>query len=128
MLCTSNFPLWMTALTLWRLNLCDGVHIGHATMVILYRTTLQACCCLPKIHTYSSVEVLHQILTTGPVTTETNERSFSALRYLETYLRFTTNKDRWNGLVLLFVHRDFDFTLEHVIDEFSRNNRRLKFN
>ena len=35
-----------------------------------------------KLHTYPSVEVLLQILTTGPVTTETNECSFSALRYL----------------------------------------------
>ena len=31
-------------------------------------------------------------MTTGPVTTATNERSFSALRYLETYLRFTTKE------------------------------------
>ena len=37
-----------------------------------------------KIHTYPSLKVL-QILTTGPViTTATNERWFSALRYLET--------------------------------------------
>ena len=47
-----------------------------------------------KIHTYPSVEVLHQILTTDPVTTATNELWFSALRYLKTYLRFTTNEDR----------------------------------
>ena len=34
------FPLWMTALTLRKLNLCDGVHIDCATKMILYRTTL----------------------------------------------------------------------------------------
>ena len=45
-----------------------------------------------EIPTYPSSEVLHQILTTGPITTATNERSFSALRYLETYLRFTTKE------------------------------------
>ena len=31
----------MTALTLWRLNLCDGVHIGYATKVILYHNGRQ---------------------------------------------------------------------------------------
>ena len=71
-----------------------------------------------EIHTYRSLEVL-QILTTGPVTTATNERSFSALRYLETYLRFTTKEARLNGLVLLFVHRDLNIDFKHVIDEFS---------
>ena len=81
-----------------------------------------------KIHTYPSLEVLLQILTAGPVTTATNERLFSALRYLETYLRFTTKEARLNELVLLFVHRDLNINFEHVIDEFSRKNRRLNFN
>ena len=42
-----------------------------------------------EIHTYTSLKFF-QILTTVPVTTATNERSYSALRYLENYLRFTT--------------------------------------
>ena len=81
-----------------------------------------------EIHTYPSLEVLLQILTTGPVTTATNKRSCSALRYLETCLRFTTKEDRLNGLVLLFVHRDLNINFKPVIDEFSRKNRRLNFN
>ena len=47
-----------------------------------------------KIHTYPSLKVLLHILITGPVTTATNERSFSALRYLETYLLFITKEAR----------------------------------
>ena len=113
------------ALMLWRLNLCDGVHIGCATKVILHHTTLLACCC---VHTYRSLKFLLQILTTGPVTTATNERSFSALRYLKAYLRITTKEARLNGLVLLFVHRDLNINFKHVIYEFSRNSRRLNFN
>ena len=53
-----------------------------------------------EIHTYPFLEVLLQILTTDPVTTATNDRSFSVLRYLKTYLRFTTKEARLNGLVL----------------------------
>ena len=71
-----------------------------------------------KIHTYLSFEVL-QILTTGAVTTATNGRLFIALRYLETYLRFTMKKARLNGLVLLFVHYDLNINFKQVIDEFS---------
>ena len=67
----------MTALTLWRLNLCDGVHIGYATKVILYPNLpyniLGVLLSAKEIHTYPSLEVLPQILTTGPVSTVTNE-------------------------------------------------------
>ena len=55
---------------------------------------------------YPSLAVLFQILATLPVTTATNEHSFSALKYLKTYLRNTTKEVRLNGLALLNVHRD----------------------
>ena len=80
-----------------------------------------------EIHTYTSLEVLLQIWTTGSVTTAINERSFTALRYLESYLRFTTKEARLNELVLLFVHRDLNINFKHVIDKFSRKNRGLNF-
>ena len=78
-----------------------------------------------KIHTYPSLEVFLQILTTGPVTTATNERSFSVLRYLKTYLRFTMKEARLNGLVLLFVRHDLNINFKYAIDEFSRKSRRI---
>ena len=81
-----------------------------------------------EIHTYPSLEVLLQTLRTGSVTTSTNERSFSALRYLKTYLRFTTKEAHVNRLVWLFVHRDLNISFKHMIDEFSRKNRRQNFN
>ena len=65
--------------------------LRHAGDSLVYNT-LGVLLSAKEIHTYPSSEVLHQILTTGPVTTGTNERSFSALRYLETYLRFTTKE------------------------------------
>ena len=97
----------------------DGDSLPYNTLGVLLSAI--------EIHTYPSLEVLLQILTTGQVATPTNERSFSALRYLETYLRFTTKKVRLIGLVLLFVHRDLNINFKHVIDEFSRKNRRLNF-
>lgn len=43
---------------------------------------------------------LLKILITVPLSTSTNERSFSTLRRLKTYLRNTTGEDRLNGLAL----------------------------
>ena len=54
-----------------------------------------------EIHTYPYLEVLAQELKTGPVTTATNESvSFSAPRYLKTYLQFTTKE----GVVVVVVY------------------------
>ena len=90
--------------------------------------TLSVLMSAKEIHTYPSLEVLLQILTTRPVTAATNKRSFSALRCLETYLLFTTQEVRLNGLILLFVHRDLNINFKYVIDEFPRKSRRLNFN
>ena len=77
---------------------------------------------------YPSLVVLIQILATPPVTTATNKRSFSALKYLKTYLRNTTNEVRLNGLTLLYVHRDIGLDFEQDIAAFSRKDPRLNFN
>ena len=77
---------------------------------------------------YPSLAVLIQILAALPVTTATNNHSFSTLKYLKTYLRNTTKEVGLNNLALLYVHRDVSSDFEQVISEFSRKNRRLTFN
>ena len=77
---------------------------------------------------YYSLAVLIQILATLPVATATNERSFSAIKYLKTYLRNTTKEVRLNGLTLLYVHRDINLDFRQVITEFLRKNPKLNFN
>ena len=101
--------------------------LRHEDDSLLYNT-LGVLLSAKEVHTYPSLQVLRQILTTGPITTATNERSFSALRYLETYLRFTTKEASLSGMVLLFVYRDLNINFKHVIDEFSRNNCMINFN
>ena len=81
------------------------------------KTTLGVLLSAKEIHMYPFWEVLLQIFATGSVSATTNERSLIALRYLETYLPFTTKEARLNGLVL-FVHRDLNINFKHVIDEF----------
>ena len=77
---------------------------------------------------YPSVTVLIQMLAALPVTTATNKCSFSALKYLKTYLRNTTKEVRLNGLALLYLHCGIGLDFEQVIAELSRKNRRLNFN
>jgi len=56
---------------------------------------------------------------------EKRERSFSALKFIKNYLRFTMTNERLNGLGLLFVHPDITLDYDAVIDEFGKSNRRL---
>lgn len=69
-----------------------------------------------------------QILATLPVTTATNERSFSNLRYLKNYLRSTMEETRLTGLAQLYVCRDVKISVDSVIENFAlKNKRRLDF-
>ena len=81
-----------------------------------------------QLDPYSSLAVLIQILAALPVTTATNECSFSAFKYLKTYLQNTTKEVRLNGLAMLYVHRDISLDFKQVNAEFLRKNRRLNFN
>ena len=72
-----------------------------------------------------AVSLLLHIFATLPVTTATNERSFSALKHLKTYLRSTMKEQRLNGLAMLFVHKDMTLDREAVVNQFAIGNRRL---
>ena len=71
---------------------------------------------------YPSLAVLIRIFATLPVTTATNKRSFSALKYLKIYLQNTMKEVRLNGLALLYVHRDISLDFEQVIAKFLCKN------
>ena len=47
--------------------------------------------------TFPSISILLRIFATIPVITATGERSFSALKYVKSYLRSTMREDRLNG-------------------------------
>ncbi|KAJ4434141.1 hypothetical protein ANN_16461 [Periplaneta americana] len=66
-----------------------------------------------------------KLFCTLPVTTATPERSFSTLRYLKTYLRSTMGADRLNALALMFIHKNVEVKAHEVLDEMSKNPRRL---
>lgn len=68
---------------------------------------------------------LLEILVVLPVSTSANERSFSTLRRLKTYLRNSTGNNRMNGLALLNIHRKFTPAVEDILNELAKKPRRL---
>jgi len=76
---------------------------------------------------YPNVYTILQILATLPVTSSTCERSISAMRNLKTYLRNTMSEDRFNGLALMYAHRELELPIDTIIDMFANlHPRRMK--
>ena len=80
-----------------------------------------------ELGTYPVISKLLRIFATIPVTTATNERSFSSLKLVKTYLRSTMAEDRLTGLAHLYINKDIKLDYEKVINEFGRKNRRFDF-
>lgn len=79
-------------------------------------------------HFAKAVRILNMI----PVTACSSERSFSALRRLETYLRCTMGQDRLNNLAILDIVREYgnkvlENDMEKIIDKFANENQRSKY-
>ncbi|XP_067623242.1 52 kDa repressor of the inhibitor of the protein kinase-like [Eurosta solidaginis] len=78
-----------------------------------------------KIDAFPNVHQLLRIMAALPVTTATNERSFSTLRRLKSYLRSTMKEDRLNGLASLNIHRNVNVDINSVLTEFFSVPRRV---
>ena len=76
---------------------------------------------------FNNIKISSRILGTSPVTTCTCERSFSAVRRLNTHTRSTMVAERLNGIALMHVHEEIVPDIEKVIDLFSTKHRGLSF-
>lgn len=77
---------------------------------------------------YPNLYTTFKILYTYPVTSATVERANSALGYVKNNRRATMSEERFNSLVLQFIHRDIQVDIQNVIHMFSSSqNRRLRF-
>ena len=80
--------------------------------------------------TFSEVDYLLRIYFTIPVTTCTAECSFSCLRRIKTYLRYSMTEERLNNVILLHVHKEETdhLNLKEIASEFvTANDRRLSY-
>lgn len=78
---------------------------------------------------YPNIFMLFMISATWPVTTCECERSFSALRRLNTYLRANQTSERIDALAMMHVHRTFQISIDDIIDHFAQlYPRRMELN
>nr|CAI5852153.1 unnamed protein product [Callosobruchus analis] len=67
---------------------------------------------------FSNVHQVLDIIAVLPVSTSVNERSFSTLRRLKAYLRFTMKEDRLNRPAFLNIHRNLELKVDSVLNDF----------
>ena len=76
---------------------------------------------------YPDIRVLLLVLCILPVTSCSNERSFSTLKRIKTFLRSTCGNERLTSLALMHIQGDVSVCSEEMVDTFARlHPRRLK--
>ena len=68
---------------------------------------------------YPNIRILLKLACTIPVTSCECERSASALRRLNNYMRSSMGKERLANLALLHIHYEQQINIESVIDMFA---------
>lgn len=77
---------------------------------------------------YPNIATIFGIVLTFSATSASVERTNSALRFIKTSYRSTMCEERFNALILLFVHRDISLNYTKIIDLYSqRHPRRMLF-
>ena len=74
--------------------------------------------------------IAYRILLTIPVTVASEERNFSKLKLIKTYLRSTMSQERLNGLAILSIEKNTVKTLDYedLISTFAaKSARRVMF-
>lgn len=108
----SSPEVWMSEIEIWRRRQA-GQNIQNAL------DALDIC----NANAFPNVRKILRVMAVLPVTTTTNERSFSTLHRLKTYLRSTMGEDCLNGLASLNIHRDVNVDINQVLDEFFSTPR-----
>lgn len=110
-----KFPeAWISEVEIWRKRI-ENVNIQNSLEALDI--------CRPEA--FPNVNKMLRIMAVLPVTTSGNERSFSTLRRLKTYLRSTMKENRLNGLAALNIHRNIHVNVESVLKEFFLVPRRI---
>ena len=78
---------------------------------------------------FPNILIAYRILLTVSVTVTSAERSFSKLKLLKSYLRFTMSQERLNGPVILSIENEMlgKLEFENIIEDFASQNARKLF-
>ena len=118
------FPFSIDAeLDIWHSYWSDYHEPGNLPLTII--STLQSLTLVKS--TFPNIYTILKILAVMPLTSCECERTISRLRLLKTYTRNTMSQKRFNGLALLYIHKNIEVTAEEVLRDFSKDPRRLDF-
>ena len=80
----------------------------------------------PHKMVYTELYKTYQIACTIPVTTAENERSFSCMKRVKTYLRSTMDDDRLGDLATLSINRTraSKIDMDEIVDKFDKTGDR----
>ncbi|CAG9829892.1 unnamed protein product [Diabrotica balteata] len=78
---------------------------------------------------YPIINKILKILCTLPVSIASEERSFSGLRRLKSWLRANMSEERLTGLALMHFHKDIVFNEDNIIERFAKSgvSRNIEF-
>lgn len=103
---SSEYDRWWSK---WQIDRTEGAQVRGFTSALSSADQDL----FPNIHT-----LLH-VSATRPSSTATNERCFSALKRLKSYLRVTMLQERLTSLAMLHVHQDIAIPVDEIIDRFA---------
>jgi len=91
-------------------------------------TISSALCHANTCEMFPNVTTILKLLLLTPVTSSGVERANSSLRRIKDCFRSTMGEDRFNSLILLYVHNDIELNIDKIIDNFARKHpRRMLF-
>lgn len=76
--------------------------------------------------TFPNLFKMIQLAITLPVSSATCERSFSAMRRINNYLRSTMSQERFSKLAILNIERDIIVDTEIILNTFANKNRKIR--
>ena len=83
----------------------------------------------PEYQIYSEVLTIVNLIFVNPSTNSISERSFSAMRWIKTYLRSTMSQQRLNNIMVLHIHKDKmdKLSMTDIANKFVSSEYRLSY-
>jgi len=73
---------------------------------------------------YPNITKIMYLLLLTSVKSSSVERANSSLKYIKNPLRSTMGEDRFNALLLMYVHKDIQIDINKIVDKFAGKHPR----
>jgi len=74
------------------------------------------------IGSFDNINLIYKIFLSIPMSSASNERSFSSLRRLKTFSRNTIDQERLSNMAILHIEKTFEINFHTIIDQFDADS------